>query len=100
MRMNGVFRVGERVVWHAKWLKEKRTGTVSALHRRNTYIVELNQPLPGPDRGNKTVAFGYELDALSEFKLLKRLDPPFERFMQKVLSPIDCGVIAPTREPL
>lgn len=92
------FRVGDRVVWYAKWLKEKRTGTVRALHRRGAYILKLDQPLPGPHRGDKTVAFGYELSSLSELALLKRLDPAFERFMRSVLWPIHSAVVAGTRQ--
>ncbi len=87
------FRVGDRVVWYAKWLREKRTGTVAALHRRGTYILVLDQPLPGPHRGSKTVAFAYELEALSALAMLGRLDPAFERFMRKVLRPIDPGSV-------
>lgn len=94
------FRVGDRVVWYANWLKEKRTGVVRALHRRGTYILELDQPLPGPHRGNKTVAFGYELESLCELALLHRVDPAFERFMRVVLWPIDLGMIASESKPL
>ncbi|HEX5611811.1 MAG TPA: hypothetical protein VFX67_04110 [Burkholderiales bacterium] len=87
-------------MWYANWLKEKRVGVVLALHRRGTYILELDEPLPAPHCGNKTVAFGYELESLSELRLLHRLDPEFERFMRIVLWPIDLGMIASENEPL
>lgn len=86
---NDAFKVGDRVFWHARWLNEKRTGTVRALHRPGTYILDLDKPLPAPHRGSRTVAFGYELEALSEVKLLHRLDPAFERFMRVVLRPVE-----------
>lgn len=95
-----LFRVGDRVVWYANWLKEKRTGVVRALHRRGSYILELDEPLPGPHCGNKTVAFGCELEALSDLRLLQQLDPAFERLMRSVLWPIDLGMIASESEPL
>jgi len=83
------FKVGDRVRWHAKWLLEKRTGTVSALHRPGTYIIDLDKPLPEPHRGSRTVAFGYELETIGAPPSLRHLDPAFERFMQKVLALVE-----------
>jgi len=83
------FKVGDRVLWHAKWLLEKRAGTVSALHRPGTYILDLDKPLPEPHRGSRTVAFAHEMEGICEIRLLRGLDPPFERFMRTVLEPLE-----------
>jgi len=86
-----VFKAGDRVLWHARWLNKNRTGTIRALHRPGTYILDLDKPLPSPQRGSRTVAFGYELEALSELRRLHRLDPAFERFMRVALTPVEAG---------
>jgi len=88
--MKAVFAVGDRVLWQAAWLHGKRSGTVSAVHGRRAYIVNLDQPLPAPHSGKWAVAFANELKALEEsIALLGWLDADFERFMQVVLAPFE-----------
>lgn len=82
------FAVGDRVLWQTMWLQGKRSATVRVVHGPRTYILDLDKPLPAPHGSTRAVAFDNELEAFDEsIRLLACLDPAFERFMQRVMTP-------------